>query len=107
MDTHTYVIVFITTDSAIEAQQVAKVLLDHGKAACVNIISNVESHFWWAGNIESAQESLLIVKTRAVLLSEVINLVKSEHSYSTPEIIALPIIGGSQDYLDFIGNNVF
>ena len=106
MDTHTYIIVFITTDSAIEAQQVAEVLLEHRKVACVNIVSDVESHFWWAENIELAKESLLIVKTRAVLLPEVINLVKSVHSYSTPEIIALPIIGGNHDYLDWIGDNV-
>ena len=106
MDTHNNIIVLITANSAIEAQQIAKVLLEHKKAACVNIVSDVESHFWWAENIELARENLLIVKTRAVLLTEVINLVKSVHTYSTPEIIALPIVGGNQDYLDWIGNIV-
>lgn len=106
MNTHTYIIVFITIDSAVEARQIAKLLLERKKAACVNIVSEVESHFWWADNLESARESLLIVKTKAVLLPEIINLVKSVHSYSTPEIIALPIVGGNPDYLDWIDNNV-
>ncbi len=62
----------------------------------------VDSSFWWQGKLESAQESLLIIKTRASLVQEVIDLVKEAHSYSVPEIIALPIIGGNQDYLKWM-----
>jgi len=101
-----YIVLFITTDSADEARQISQVLLEQKKAACVNIISNVDSLFWWEGKVDSARENLLIVKTKASLLSEVISLVKKVHSYDVPEIIALPIIGGNQDYLDWIGESV-
>ena len=73
------------------------------KAACVNIIPGVRSLFWWEGKVEEADEHLLIVKTRAALFPEVTRIVKSLHSYDVPEIIALPITDGNQDYLDWLG----
>ena len=97
-----YVVLFITTDSAEEARQISRVLLEHKKAACVNIISNVDSRFWWDNKLDSARENLLIAKTKAALLPEIIKLVKEAHSYDVPEIIALPIIGGNKDYLNWI-----
>ena len=100
------IVLFITTASADEAQQISRILLEQKKAACVNTISKVDSLFWWEGKLDSAQENLLIVKTKASLLPEIINLVKKLHSYTVPEIIALPIIGGNQDYLDWIGESV-
>lgn len=60
----------------------------------------VSSLFWWQDKLDSAQESLLIVKTKASLLPEIISLVKGIHSYDIPEIIALPVVGGNQDYLE-------
>ena len=96
------VLVFITVDSQENAQKIASKLLAERKAACVNIIPKVESQYWWQGKIESANELLLIVKTRAELLEELIKLVKENHPYSVPEIIALPIIGGNKDYLQWI-----
>lgn len=101
-----YLVLFITTASTGEAQQISRVLLEQRKAACVNIISNVESLFWWEDKLDSARENLLIVKTKASLLPEIINLVKKVHSYDVPEIIALPIVGGNQDYLEWIEKNV-
>jgi len=62
----------------------------------------MQSKFWWKGKIDSANESLLIVKTRADLLDKLIASVKSKHSYCVPEVIAVPIIGGNKDYLDWI-----
>jgi len=97
-----YTVLFITAASAGEAQQISQVLLEQRKAACVNIIANVDSLFRWEDKLDSAQENLLIVKTKASLLPEIINLVKKVHSYEVPEIIALPIIGGNQDYLEWI-----
>ena len=73
---------------------------------CVNIVSRVDSLFWWQGELDSAQESLLIVKTKASVLNQIVNLVKEHHSYDVPEIIALPIISGNQDYLEWIGDSV-
>ena len=101
-----YLVILITASSPEEARKIAEVLLKQGKAACVNIVPNVSSHFWWQGKIESAQENLLIVKTRASLLNEIVTLVRESHSYDTPEIIALPIVGGNQDYLDWISREV-
>jgi periplasmic divalent cation tolerance protein len=69
-------------------------------------VPRIDSSFWWQGKLDSARESLLIIKTRASLLPEIINLVKGIHSYAVPEIIALPIIGGSEDYLKWIDGEV-
>jgi periplasmic divalent cation tolerance protein len=97
-----FVIVFITVDSQDAARKIADVLLNERKAACVNISPAVESHYWWQGKKEIAQEILLIVKTRAKVLNELVALVKKHHPYSIPEIIALPIVGGNADYLKWI-----
>jgi periplasmic divalent cation tolerance protein len=102
MEELAYIVLLITASNSEEANKIAEVLLNQRKAACVNIVPGVSSLFWWQDKLDSAQESLLIVKTKASLLPEVIGLVKGVHSYDVPEIIALPIVGGNQDYLDWI-----
>jgi periplasmic divalent cation tolerance protein len=102
MSDDSYVVIFITASSQTEARRISDALLTQRKAACVNIIPRVNSSFWWQGKLESAAESLLIVKTKASLVNEVMALVKENHSYTVPEIIALPIIGGNPDYLEWI-----
>lgn len=106
MEQPEYIIVFITTNTAGEAQRIAGLLLERRQAACVNIIPKVDSRFWWEGKLDSAQESLLVIKTKASRLPEIIKLAKGAHSNTVPEIIALPIIGGNQDYLDWIDKEV-
>jgi len=69
-------------------------------------VPGVSSLFWWQGKIDSAQESLLIVKTTASRLNELVTLVKELHSYDVPEIVAIPIVGGNQEYLEWIGKEV-
>ena len=101
MEKHDSIVILITSATG-QASHIAEVLLHHRKAACVNIVPEVNSLFWWQGKPDSARESLIIVKTRASLLSEVIALVKEVHSDEVPEIIALPIVGGNQNYLDWI-----
>jgi len=96
------IIVLITAGSEEEAHKIAKLLVNEKKAACVNIVPGVDSLFHWKGKIDSARESLLLVKTRASLLSEIISLIKEIHSYEVPEIIALPIIDGSDEYLKWL-----
>jgi len=100
------IVVLVTSSSEEEAHKVAELLLAKRKAACVNIVPGVDSSFWWQGKLDSTRESLLIIKTRASLLTEIIGLVKSVHSYEVPEIIALPIIGGNEDYLKWIDDEV-
>jgi periplasmic divalent cation tolerance protein len=101
-----YVVIFITTGADEEAQLISRVLLEQKKAACVNIVPEVNSLFWWRGRIDSSSESLLVVKTKASLVDEIVQLVKGIHSSDVPEIIALPIVGGSRDYLDWVGKEL-
>jgi len=100
------IVMFGTTSTEEEASRIAELLLEQRKAACVNIVPKVDSLFWWQGKLDSAQESLLIIKTKASLLPDVVSLVKGIHSYEVPEIIAMPIIGGNEDYLKWIHSEV-
>jgi periplasmic divalent cation tolerance protein len=97
-----HIVVFITAPIVGEADKIADVLVRQRKAACVNVVPQVRSRFRWQGKIESEEEALLIVKTRSELLDEVIGLVTANHSYEVPEVIALPIAGGSEDYLSWL-----
>ena len=97
-----YLVVFITTSSYEEARKIADALVSQRKAACVNIVPKVNSLFRWKGKIEDAEESLMVVKTRAELFPDVVSTVKSIHSYDVPEIIALPIVEGNPDYLSWL-----
>ena len=100
------VVILITTGSDEEAHKIADMLLAQRKVACVNIMPRVDSLFWWQGKIDSAQESLLVIKTKASQLDEIIASVRELHSYEVPEIIALPVVGGNQDYFDWIDKEV-
>jgi periplasmic divalent cation tolerance protein len=84
------------------AQKITDKLLTARKAACVNIIPGVSSQYWWQGKIENTEELMLVVKTQVALLDDLIKLVKEHHPDTVPEIIALPIIGGNKDYLNWI-----
>ncbi|MCX6004206.1 MAG: divalent-cation tolerance protein CutA [Chloroflexi bacterium] len=101
-----FAVVLVTASSTDEADKIAAVLLKKRKAACVNIIPKVNSRFWWKGEIDSSDEALMIIKTKASVLADVIELVKKNHSYTIPEIIALPIIAGNEEYLEWIGGEV-
>jgi len=101
-----YVVVLITAKDAEEAQKISNALLKRRQAACVNIVPQVDSAFWWKDKLDSAKESLLIVKTKASLLPDIIKSVKKLHSYDVPEIIALPIVGGNQEFLDWLDREV-
>jgi periplasmic divalent cation tolerance protein len=96
------IVVLITAGSEEEGHKIAKLLVKERKAACVNIVPGVHSLFRWKGKLDSARESLLLVKTKALLFPEIVELVKRTHSYEVPEIIALPIIGGSEEYLEWL-----
>lgn len=97
-----FLLVLVTTPTMEEGERIAHILLNAKKAACVNIVPAVLSRFWWQGKIDSADEALLMVKTRAPLLEELIRLVKENHSYEVPEVIALPISAGNEDYLRWL-----
>jgi len=71
-------------------------------AACVNILGAVRSHYWWKGRLDSADESLLLIKTRSELFERLERAVKRIHPHETPEIIGFRVGGGSGSYLDWI-----
>lgn len=96
------VVVLVTASSEEEAEKIASLLLEQRKAACVNLIPRIRSRFWWEGKLDSAQESLLIIKSRAALVPEITDIVRKAHSYTVPEIVALPIVGGNTDYLEWV-----
>jgi periplasmic divalent cation tolerance protein len=97
-----HIIILITAKDKQEATNIARGLLEAKLIACANIIDGVQSLFWWQGKIDSSNESLLVLKTKKILFKKVTSKVKSLHSYQTPEIIALPIASGSEEYLKWI-----
>jgi len=98
----TYITVLVTASRREEAEKIARKLLDERVAACINIVEGVRSLFWWQGKIDEASEVLMIIKTRLDLFEKVIEYVKMLHSYTVPEVIALPIIAGNAEYLKWI-----
>ena len=80
----------------------ARALLAGRLAACVNIGASVESMYHWRGQIETAQEVPLVIKTRAVLYSRVEAAIRAAHPYELPEIVAVPFCDGLPAYLDWI-----
>ena len=101
-----WILVLITASNVEEAKRIAEKLVEKKLAACVNIVEKIHSIYWWQGKIEESSEALLIVKTRITKLDELIDVVKSIHSYEVPEIIALPIIGGYSTYLEWLNSSI-
>ncbi len=98
-----YIIVFITAPNEEEAAGISQAIVGERLAACVNIIPSVRSIYRWQGRIEDEQEVLMIVKTKKSLFERLQGRVKELHSYSVPEIIGLPLVKGSKQYLDWLG----
>lgn len=99
------VVIFVTAANKEEAAKISSALIKGKLAACVNIIENVRSLFWWQGEVDNAKEVLLIIKSRKALVNKLIKKVKSLHSYEVPEIIALPIVAGDRKYLKWINDS--
>ncbi len=102
----THIVIIVTCPSREEAENIAKELLNKKLAACINIVHPVKSMFWWKGKIDVCDETLLIIKSRIDLSRDIVEVVRKLHSYSVPEVIMLPIIGGNKDYLDWIDESV-
>jgi periplasmic divalent cation tolerance protein len=96
------VLAYITAKDKEEARQIAKNLLEKRLAACVNLMGNMESHFWWKDQLEKSDEVVLIAKTSAEKQDELCELVKQVHSYDCPCVLFLPLIGGAKDYLKWM-----
>jgi periplasmic divalent cation tolerance protein len=96
------IVVFMTAPNEDEAAKIARALVETRIAGCVNIIKNIRSIYRWEGKIEDEDEVFMIVKTRKELFKSLAGKVRELHSYSVPEIIAFPIVEGSEDYLQWL-----
>src|SRR5512140_2678285 len=98
-------IVLTTTGTREEAGKIARALVERQLAACVNIVA-IESVYRWKEKVESAQEWLLLVKTTAEAFDDIEGGIKELHSYELPECMVISVEGGSEEYLEWIGDNV-
>jgi len=96
------IIVFSSCGSAEEAERLARKLLEGRLAACVNVIMQMRSYYWWKGNIETSRECLLVIKTSRDKFDQLRPVLESAHSYELPEVLALQVIDGSPDYLAWL-----
>jgi periplasmic divalent cation tolerance protein len=96
------VFVYMTAKDEKEARKVGKALVEDRLAACANIIPNMKSLYWWDGKIQDDSEAVLIVKSKKSLMKKLIARMKSIHSYKVPCIVALPIVDGNQEFLEWI-----
>ncbi len=97
-----FVVVYVTACDLAEGRKIAQQLLAQKLAACVNIVSGIESHYRWEGKLEQSSEVLLVIKTRKTHFAKLTKAVKGIHSYNVPEIIALPIVAGDKKYLAWL-----
>ena len=98
-----FVIVLITVPTLEIGKKIARTLVEEKIAACVNILPQIHSIYRWDNEVQAEDEFLLICKTRSDLVTPyLVDRVKSLHPYEVPEIISLPIVGGSHDYLKWI-----
>ena len=106
MATNEYILVLCTCPSQQDAEVIATVLIEEQVAACVNQLPDIKSHYRWAGRVKHDDEILLLIKTSADLFERLEKTIKTHHPYETPEIIAIPIVAGSADYLAWIGASI-
>ena len=100
-------LVLVTCGSIGEARKIASNVVQKRLAACVNIVlSPVQSIYRWKGNVQSAREVLIVIKTTNKRLAELEKEVKRLHSYDVPEFVVIPIAAGSREYLAWLEESV-
>ena len=97
-----YVVVLTTAGTDEQAASLARELVVRRLAACVNIVHGACSVFRWDGRVQEDREALLVIKTRAALADRVGQAITELHSYEVPEVVVLPILGGSEAYLSWL-----
>lgn len=101
-----YAVVFVTCSGSAEARKIARRIVGEKLAACVNQIDRIRSVYRWKGKVEEATETLLILKTERRKLPALSRRIRALHSYSVPEVIALPIAHGNPAYLNWIRDSL-
>ncbi len=100
-----WAVVLTTVGSEAEAEAISTAVIEANLAACVSMFA-IKSVYRWQGVVQREVEWQLVIKTRLERFEALSALVRSLHSYDTPELIALPIIEGSADYLSWLGQQV-
>lgn len=100
------VVIMVTAASRRECRKIARHLVEAKLAACVNVTQAVESLYRWEGKIADEKEFVLFIKSTRDLFPEIKAEISRIHSYHTPEIICLPIIDGSRNYLQWVSDSV-
>lgn len=96
------IVVWVTVPNAASAETLARILVERKLAACVNIIPGVKSVYVWEDQMQTDSEEILLIKTKRNLFENLAEAIKQNHPYSVPEIIATPIVLGSESYLNFV-----
>jgi periplasmic divalent cation tolerance protein len=89
-----------------EAEKIARLLVEERLAACVNIVSGVRSFYRWKGALQEDDECLLVIKTSRDLFPALVSAMEKAHSYEVPEVVALPIVEGAANYLNWLEGNL-
>jgi periplasmic divalent cation tolerance protein len=100
------IIVFVTCGCHEEAEKIASQVVERKLAACVNLVPGIESWYWWEGKINHDQEILLMMKTVQEKFDLLLEAIRGIHSYTVPEIVALPIHQGFDKYLQWVADSV-
>jgi periplasmic divalent cation tolerance protein len=100
------VVILVTAASRRECRKIARHLVEAKLAACVNISQAVESVYWWEGKLTQEKEFVMLIKSSRELFAEIKTEIAKIHSYHTPEIVCLPIIEGSRNYLQWISDSL-
>ena len=95
---------YITVGSLEEARHIGRILINEQLVACINIIEQMESMFMWEGEFQNEKELVVVAKTKAELVNDLIKQVKAVHTYDCPCIVTLPVHSGNQDFLNWIAN---
>lgn len=95
-------VVLATVPDADVAGRIARTLVEERLVACVNVVERVRSVYRWQGEVEEAAELLLVMKTRADRCATLAARVEALHPYELPEVLVLPVCGGSRRYLDWV-----
>ena len=101
-----YIQVLTTVEQKIDAEKIAKSLVEKRLAACVQILGPLTSYFHWQGKLDSAAEYLCLIKSREDLFAELESEINSLHPYEVPEILAIPITKGGKGYLNWLATEL-
>jgi periplasmic divalent cation tolerance protein len=100
------IVVLSTCANGEEAEKLARALVEQRLAACVNVVPGMKSYYRWQGNLETAGECLMVIKSSRGRFAELRAALEKAHSYEVPEVLALPVVEGSPDYLNWIDANL-